>query len=251
MDAPSLSPERSRELAALRRRAYGPDADIQRDPDAQRRLRELEDLAHPSADDEAPAQHAPETALVAAASVAPVDVEGQNAARVPTDQAPAATEVVTRPRWSRIPLWAVAAAVGVVGIVAGIAIGVTIAARSAPAPDLTLGISPGAGERGDGFIANLNYWGVNPNTVVPHEPFDAIDVWTARGADDSRCLLLSHEGGFLSATCAGAGLDPVLDFTIYSGLTFDLDAPLPVGTVIRFVARSGAVDVWVSAPGGR
>ena len=28
MDAPSLTPERSRELADLRRRAYGPDADI-------------------------------------------------------------------------------------------------------------------------------------------------------------------------------------------------------------------------------
>ncbi len=39
------SHEGSRELAALRRRAYGPDADIQSDPAAVRRLSELEDLA--------------------------------------------------------------------------------------------------------------------------------------------------------------------------------------------------------------
>lgn len=35
------------ELTALRRRAYGPDADIQHDPDALRRLRELEEAAQP------------------------------------------------------------------------------------------------------------------------------------------------------------------------------------------------------------
>src|SRR4051794_13018106 len=45
MDAPSPTPERSRELADLRQRAYGPGADIDRDPDAVRRLGELEALA--------------------------------------------------------------------------------------------------------------------------------------------------------------------------------------------------------------
>jgi len=34
MDAPTLSSDRMRELAELRSRAYGPDADIDRDADA-------------------------------------------------------------------------------------------------------------------------------------------------------------------------------------------------------------------------
>ncbi len=45
MTASSLSPERMDELAALRRRAYGPDADIHEDVAAVARLRELEELA--------------------------------------------------------------------------------------------------------------------------------------------------------------------------------------------------------------
>lgn len=45
MTASSLSPERMDELAALRRRAYGPGADIHEDVAAVARLRELEELA--------------------------------------------------------------------------------------------------------------------------------------------------------------------------------------------------------------
>jgi hypothetical protein len=260
MDAPPMSPERSTELAALRRRAYGPDADIALDPVAQQRLSELEELARLA---ETPPEPTAEPASEPAMDVEdeasalpprpPIEREAHEvrppapapgAADAPAP-APAARE---RPWWRRIPLWGVAA---VAGIAVGAAIGFTWPDGDGPPPDLTLGVDPSGGERGAGFTENLDYWGVDRGTVVPHEGYDTIQVWTALGIDESRCLLLSHEGTFLSATCTGAGLDPVLDFTIYDGMSLDLETPLPVGTIIRFVGHEGSVDVWVRPPGGQ
>ncbi|MGN8552786.1 UNVERIFIED_CONTAM: hypothetical protein OHV15_09395 [Microbacterium sp. SLM126] len=258
MDAPPLSPERSIELAALRRRAYGPDADIGLDPIALQRLSELEELARPPVESRGDSL---ESVAAEAASPAEGDAIARPAHREPDASATAIIEhppsegkdsapVVPpdRPWWRRIPLWG---ATAVVGIVLGAAIGFTWPNDDGPPPDVTLGVDPNGGERGAGFTENLDYWGVNPGTVVPHEGYDVIQVWTALGIDESRCLLLSHDGSFLSATCTGAGLDPVLDFTIYDGLSLDLETPLPVGTVIRFVGHEGSVDVWVRPPGGQ
>lgn len=274
MDAPSLSPERSRELADLRRRAYGPHADIQRDPAAQRRLSELEELARIPSADPAPAQGVPEPAppepdladfepLARRPMTEPPDrVEAHDRAEAsalpiaeeerPSPEAAESAATVTAARkrawWRRIPLWSVTA---LAGIAAGIAIGLAWPTDSEPPPTVTLDVDPGGGERGAGFAENLDYWGIVPGTLVPYEAFDVLQVWTGRSIDDSRCLMLSHEGGFLSATCGGAGLDPVLDFTVYDGMSLELDVPLPVGTVIRLVGRDGHVDVWVSVPGGQ
>lgn len=271
MEAPSQSPERSKELADLRRRAYGPDADIDRDPAAQRRLSELEALARTHAAGDA-VDVAPEPAGPSAPSDVPdaqADAGGEASDPPPIPAAEeepgplpaiAAAEpagaTVARPWWRRLPRWTVTALAGVAaGVAIGIAIGTAIGSAwttdTEPPPDLTLGVEPGGGERGAGFIENLNYWGVDVGSMVPHQAFDVIQVWTARGIDDSRCLLLSHEGAFLSATCSGAGLDPVLDFTVYDSMALELDAPLPVGTVIRFIGRDASVDVWVRPPGGQ
>ncbi|MHC2998873.1 hypothetical protein [Microbacterium sp. HJ5] len=256
MDAPSLSPARSRELADLRKRAYGPDADIQRDPVAQARLHELEALARSTAE-AAPAAEAdarPTTPVPDAEATASVAAREEEATDDPAEAAPAAAQVADpaaparRRWWQRVPLWSVTA---LVGIAAGVAIGVAWPTDSEPPPDLVLDVEPAGAERGAGFTENLNYWGVDPGSVVPHEAFDTIQVWTARAVDDARCVLLSHEGGFLGATCSGAGLDPVLDFTVYDGMSVELDSELPVGTVIRFVGRDGRVAVWVSVPGGQ
>ncbi|WP_374313843.1 hypothetical protein [Microbacterium sp.] len=255
MDAPSMSPERSVELEELRRRAYGPDADIALDPVAQQRLSELEELAKRLAEpsDDPAGQHPvpiaeKEQDTVARHREAPTASVSESAEPPEKTDAAAPPAASLRPWWRRIPLWSVAA---VAGIALGAAIGFTWPSGDGPPPDLTLGVDPGGGERGAGFTENLDYWGVNPGTVVPHEGYDTIQVWTALGIDESRCLLLSHDGSFLTATCSGAGLDPVLDFTIYDGMSLDLETPLPVGTVIRFVGHEGSVDVWVRPPGGQ
>ncbi|MDY0909444.1 hypothetical protein [Microbacterium sp. CFBP9034] len=264
MDAPPLSPDPSRELADLRRRAYGPDADIQRDPEAQARLRELEDLARTREDE--PVSAAPAARPRVAAAPPPIaageaSAAPEGAARSDDDPSPAggaasATDSFAplgagRPWWRRIPTWTIAAGVGVVGLVAGIGIGAAFPLNAAQGPDRTLDVSPGAGVRGDGFVENLNYWGVDPGTVVPHEPFERIDVWTARASDDSRCVLVSYRGDLLSATCASGALDPVLDFTVYDGLPFELEEPLTEGSVIRFIGRPGSVEVWLSTAGSQ
>lgn len=260
MDAPSLPAARSKELADLRRRAYGPNADIDSDPAAQRRLHELEELARSSAS-EAPSrpdrhrddhrQGSSPDGAAAAHSEAQASVALESAPEAPdepvADVAGPAAPTPARRWWQRVPLWALTA---VAGIAVGLAAGLTWPTDSEPPPDVTLDVEPGGGERGAGFTENLDYWGVDPGSVVPHEQFDVIQVWTARAVDESRCVLLSHDGGFLSATCSGGGLDPVLDFTVYDGMSLEFDEPLPIGTVIRFVGRSGHVDVWVSAPGG-
>lgn len=261
MDAPSLSPERSKELADLRRRAYGPEADIQRDPAAQRRLDELEALARAS-----PTGDVPSTAPAHSeaddgreltdpgdeASALLVGRPENTAEPAPVSaqtEAPRQPPARSRVWWKRIPLWSVTT---LVGVAAGVAIGLAWPSiGSESPPDLTLGIDPDGGERAAGFNDAMDYWGVDPGTVVPHEAFDVIRVWTARGADDSSCVLLSHDGQLLTATCAGAGLEPVLDFTVFDGMALELDAPLPVGTVIRFSGGEGAVDVWVRPPGGQ
>jgi hypothetical protein len=251
MTAPSLSPERSEELELLRRRAYGPGADITHDPAAQQRLRELEDLARHAGVAAEPAADAASAAGVAAEPppTAPESARSDDSSDEPASEArPLAAATKRRAAWKRIPVWAVTA---VLGIALGLGVGLTWPTDSGPSPDLTLGIDPDGGERGAGFAENLHYWGVDEGSLVPHESYDVIQVWTAFAVDGSRCLLLSHDGSFLSATCTGAGLDPVLDFTVYDGLSLDLDDSLPVGTVIRFLGHEGSVDVWVRPPGGQ
>jgi hypothetical protein len=239
MDAPSLTPERFRELADLRRRAYGPDADIQRDPTAVRRLHELEDLVRDPAERE-PSPRVPDAQTAAA----------QPPARPP---APAAVSE-HRPRATRrIPLWAVALAAVVAGVMIG-ASALWLVQRSASveaAPDVTLHRTSSAPARGPGFTQGLDFWGVERGSLAAYDSFSSIGVWTARSTDGSRCILLSSAGQIFTANCAAKDLDPVFDLTINANLQVDFNGMLPEGSVIRFVARAGAVDVWVRpAPAG-
>ncbi|GAA1991455.1 hypothetical protein [Microbacterium pumilum] len=256
MDAPSLTPGRSRELADLRRRAYGPDADIQRDPGAVARLHELEDLAREQPT-ESPAlpepARRPDRGEPAAAVVTPADArnapDGAGESDPPTPVEPSAVMLAPRrPWWRRPSVWAVAGVSLVVGVVIG-AGGLWWISQpdDSAGPDLTLGKSPTGGERGPGFAQNLDYWGIARGSVIAYEPFDTVGVWTARGSDESRCILLSYEGQIFTATCAGRGLDPVYDLTVDDGMPLTYEQPLAVGSVIRFIARKGGIDVWVEA----
>jgi hypothetical protein len=245
------SHEGSRELAALRRRAYGPDADIQNDPEALRRLNELEDLARRSTvihddrpvdvpdqdDDPADAEE-----LIAAASPdGPAAPEARAAAPAPSSS--------KRGGWiRRVPIWAIAAVCLVVGLVAGAA-AMSISARSqGDAPDQILTSVGDSTDLSVSWISSLTSWGVAPSSVVQYQPFDTLDLWVGETSLDAKCLLVSHMGRIFTAACAEKGLSPVLDLTIDPSLPVHWDHPLPTGTVVRFIARDDGVDVWVREP---
>ncbi len=249
MDAPSQTPERSRELADLRQRAYGPDADIQRDPDALRRLHELEEL------ERAPAMAGAEPARRSRTPVRrPSDSGDTDAPHAPAAPQTARSlvepdaEAVRPARWRAWPIWAVAMACIIAGVLIGAGALLLWPRTAADAgADLTLHQAADRPARAPGFVQDLDYWGVERGSVVAYDAFDSMRVWTARGGgDDSRCILLSRAGQIFTASCAAQGLDPVLDYTVdgYGSVAYE-DATLLEGSVVRFIARADRIDVWV------
>jgi hypothetical protein len=236
MDPSTSTSDESRELADLRRRAYGPDADIQGDPDAMRRLHELESEARradPAAAHEPETDEARESAAEAASVTEPV-VENH-----PVESA----TVPTRRWWRSGVVWAVAG----VSLLLGGAIGATaLAASTAPSdgPDVTLEALPGVDDQGPGWDEGLKSWGMEPTSVVQYEAYDTIDVMTARASDSARCILLLHQGSIFTAACARGGLDPVLDLGVDEGWPIHFEQPLGPDGVLRFMARADGVDVW-------
>lgn len=230
MDAPPLSSERSRELAALRRRAYGPDADIDDDAAAVDRLHELEALARPREESEP------------APSVSSDEVPAQTddtAAESPDAALPDPVEAA-RPWWRRIPVWAIAAA----SVAVGVAIGAGAVSLAAPRPDAILRIDASAGERSANWERDLSAWGLSAGSAQPYEDYDGLGVWMVNSDDGSRCILLEDEGRPVTVNCVGGGLDPVLDVTMYADMGAFFDTERPTGSVTRFIARGSAIEVW-------
>jgi hypothetical protein len=245
------------ELAALRRRAYGPDADIGDDATALARLHELEDAlrrdevraATPVAVSEASTPSVP-VVQSGATDGSPVArdasaMPAQHGSPVVTDAPPSPEPAVSTPArwWKRIPAWAFVVA----AFAAGAAAGSVMTASAAPdtEPDMLLRVDPSPGERGLNWNSTLSSWGLNPGSEVPHDDFHTIDVWAARDDLDQPCILLTQAGFPLWAECSPPGLPVVLDFTVSEGLPFILDPELPVGTAIRFVSAPGGIEVWV------
>ena len=125
MDAPAPSSERQRELATLRSRAYGPDADIDRDTDALARLVELEELARAEALEPASVEEPhPISGIASATATKPSHSAGGSTQTTVIDGAVEAAPNASgaemrRPWWQRVPLWACIAGALVVGLIVG------------------------------------------------------------------------------------------------------------------------------------
>ncbi|TQJ31884.1 hypothetical protein [Microbacterium sp. SLBN-146] len=247
MDARTLSADDARELADLRRRAYGPGADIADDPAAVRRLRELEDGRRSPADAVAPTA-AERVAAVAravpssspAAAEAPVGDAADTHAAASSD-APAVESARPRRWWRRAPVWSIVA----IALIVGVGVGAGSIYAAAPRADVVLRVAPSEGGRDANWLRELRTWGISPDTAVPFEQYKGVGVWTAMSDEGSRCLVLENGVRPIHATCVGGGFDPILDLTMYGGQDEFLDDPPPAGSVIRFIAREGAVEVWV------
>jgi hypothetical protein len=246
MHPPSL--ESGAELAELRRRAYGPDADIANDPAAMARLADLEGAARhpvPAAAIEAPNDQPGDAAPAAVADhgESPV-IDGlrSDAASAPRSSDP---DAVTRSWWRRPSAWLIAAG----AIVLTVAVSGVAMALLAPRGDLALApVSSDDGERqrlaGQGII---EMYGMDRTTLQRYDSYRELHVWSASATNGNRCILLETDAyGVYGVNCAPRGLAPTFDLYVYPGIPTDLSGDLPIGSVARFVLDGDRVSIWIA-----
>lgn len=235
-----LSPEHTRELADLRRRAYGPGTDPALDAAGLSRLHDLEDRLVRSRAPIAPAPHPSPAAEELPSPVEPS--ERQEAPDVvvaaddetPPDEQNSVRDAAPRvPLGRRIPRWVIA----VVALGVGVAAGAWIATAAAPRPDAVLSIGSPAVAPDEGWERELNSWGLDPGSLVPFGTYEDVDVWSLRNSEGAPCLLLSKDSSPLNAACTIHGIDPILDWP-----TFDVSGESQ--SWLRFVLRGTSVEVW-------
>ncbi|MEU1970281.1 hypothetical protein ABZ477_01345 [Microbacterium sp. NPDC019599] len=230
------------ELAELRRRAYGPDADIAADPAAQLRLRDLEarelGIEQPARIEQpAPAEDppsAPETSDVASTEHG--------------GEAPIAPPTIAF--WRGAGPWVIAIAAVVVAIVAGTALLATELSR--PQAELTLSsrplptdvVVPGI------TTTTLQAWGIPPGALAYHGRVGTLDVWTMTDGADVGCVLLSVDGSFYKQSCGRRPLEPQIDVLTGPDLIppGSIDPPVPPGSTVRFGLSDEDVRVFIARP---
>lgn len=256
--------DRSRaELAALRARAYGPAADIDADPAALARLRELEDAAHV----------ADPTARAAGTDPRSRDVDAAGEARAPDDpfapvpvQAPAAGTVesvvasdgagppadgparLSRPRRRRVGvLWPLSVAATVL-LTAVVITGVVPPRSADPRAPLVL-------TRPASPLLTVAVDMADQRVVAFHGV--TIVKFTVRGgpSNGDTCLVLVERDapaadagpgdGIAHEGCSAGPLPPVMQFTVDEGDSRLLRARYPTGTGLRFTVDGDGTRVWV------
>ena len=244
MAAPMMTSDRRRELAELRSRAYGRDADIHRDSAAVARLLELEKLAR--IDDSSqpggagPAPEAPAAASDGSgehvASVVPEPTESHDTGALPPG--PAAS---LRPphRGRRVPRWVYTAAAGFAGLLVGIA----VPALSPPHPDAVLSRSAEAG----GPALDYEMYRLQADSAVRYDTFHDLEVWSAMTQEGSRCVVVTTANGeWMTAACAPEPLSPTADINFFSGMRQIDGLELADGSVVRFILRADVMEVWIA-----
>ena len=244
MDAPTLSSDRLRELAELRSRAYGPDADIDHDADALARLVELEELARaevvePASVDEPPSS--PRVTGVAETTSSSTKGDGTQTAVIDETVDAESTRPggeTRRPWWRRVPPWAYIIA----ALVAGLIVGLAVPALMPPHPVTTLQQAPI-----EGAVLDFQMYGIQADSPVRYQPFHDLEVWSARTEQGSACIVVtSTEGEWMAAGCAPEPLDPTADISFYSGMRPIDGLELPNGSVVRFTLRDDVIEVWIA-----
>lgn len=279
MDAP-MTDGREAELADLRRRAYGPDADIAQDAAATARLRELESQLRQSRPAlRAAAQESPPPTTVAIGVAergepAATRAESMAASSDPAAEAPAiasadggsrpdagaglaaeagtAAGAVARPVWWRrrgVQIGAIAAA-------AGLVLGIGIPLLAAPRPVAVLGVIDEGGTFDSSSAAEssiVEYLNLKAKSLRKIESYGNIQGWIGASNDGSTCLLLTPADAstdlyFYGASCTPPGMDWVVDVRITDD-TQDLHlpgTPPRIGSVLRFQGHGDSVDLWIA-----
>ena len=226
------APPTERELAALRARAYGPDADIHLDARAVARLQELEGIAEARTEIVAPSTE-PRVAAPAIAAH-----PKQDASPAATVEPPASIVSTRRRWWHSVPAWTVVVGGAVVGILVGLIAPVLMQ------PQAVAHLRPTTSDRPADFP--FDWYVIDEETLVRFESYREIDVWTAENEQGVSCLFVSFGMGWLENGCAPGNLDPTVDVNTFDGQPALAELGLPRGSLLRFVLRDDVVRVWVA-----
>ena len=245
------------ELASLRRRAYGPDADIGADPRAQARLADLErQLATREYGASAVARTAPpigratevddpptvETAHGGSAAPDAGDEAETGIAATPAESAPSAS---APGRMRRALPWVIAAGAVVVATALGAMyfdavteplVEAQLVALDEPLPG---SVPPALSQEDLG-------WTTDP-VFVSHGRYGPLEVWSTTAPHNWQCLAVVFRESVLRFNCTVSSLDTVTDVAVQEGL-WPPDFPgssIPHWSSIRFVLRDDVVDVYI------
>lgn len=258
------------ELRQLRLRAYGPDADIDTDPAARARLRELEEARRIPAQPAAPiaprvipprppvpthslaARHPDVGSKPDALARASADNPAP-AKPVPVPEAVAAAWSRRVARWSRSPR-AIAVAAIALAFVLALAI---VPGLFADRPAATLRIDASYTDDTAGWIDSnsvyLRQLGVEIDDIVRYQNYEEMQVWASRPGTSQRCIFVVFGNqGLWGLNCTPRGLDPITDVTLGPSAvppSMRESAPdLPDGSVMRFTLKGDSVEVRIATP---
>lgn len=242
MAASSTPFDAERELEDLRRRAYGPHPDIQADPAALARLRELEAARSASP----PYDAYPEIGPPAAVAADEPAVDGDWSSPDPPDWA--AGEHSPPPLWQRLTSKQARRASFVAGaLVALVALVYTVAGLVGPRADATL--HPIADEPDRVVLSLLRFVGadVDRSTVRGYQTYRGFQPWFSRENGGSQCFMLVDRSTSTvdGANCVPPGVDLFADVGEWPLLGEDYTEGLPDGSIIRFHYRGDSVDVFL------
>jgi hypothetical protein len=251
MDPSSPPSDAKRELDELRRRAYGPHPDIQADPAALARLKELEAARTALPPDSytaigEPAASADGAPLADSAWAASIAASPDPAAGI----APEVASSKSSPRslWQRLTATRARRSWFVTGaLVASIALACTLAWLVGPHPDATL--HPIADEADGVVLAMLAHLGADDDhsSISGYQPYRGVEPWFLVDSQGFQCFMLIQRSGPTvdGANCVPPGVDLFADI-VASPLSSDgWREGLPNGSIIRFHYRRDTVDVFL------
>ena len=257
------------ELAALRRRAYGPDADIGADPRAQARLADLEHQlstrehgASAVARTRPPIGQATEVddpATVATAHGASATPDAGDEAETgisatPAESAPSAKAPGRRRR--TLP-WMIATGAAVVATALGAMyvyaanepdavteplVEARLVALDEPPPG---NVPPALSEEDLAYLAAVAE--TTEPVFVSHGGYGPLEVWSTTTRHNWQCLAVVFESSVWRFNCSVSSLDTVADVSVQESLlpTDAPGGPIPEWSDVRFVLHDDVVDVYI------
>ncbi|MGC5222553.1 hypothetical protein ACPW96_08120 [Micromonospora sp. DT81.3] len=250
MGGTQASPSRAdlAELAELRRRAYGPEADIGGDAVACARLIELEaalgfaNALRPVEESGSANEWRDASETESIPGRMPVGV----AAESPAEPGPVqhSARQMQAPRW-----WQRRAAILVDLGVAVATLGVLASVLSPPSSDVTLHPRTDVPVEASvelGSADELNYLGISPGDVRLYDEFRGLNIWSGPRGTSTTCMFVTTDARpRWRVDCSPWNGEPTIDLVKYreSSRLSGIEAwgDMPVGSMIRLILRDGVV----------